>query len=1351
MTTATSLVSAFFRDASIAKRLLTPGRLEQSQAIVAHIRANTDVLAMVKDVNDPSVVRVILNTLFGTMSNEVEQHGGVVLSLTEQDMILAFLIQSQSQAGRVHAALVALENALATAQEKTIPGYPTIQWEVSAGVGIGVLNLAVFHNQVTDRRLLLYDSPALAQADDALRLAQPGQIVVHREVLKRLGSPPVGQWIKAQYFLPQDSFTHSAVAQVVETQASAVPVNSNIDIAAQKLHSLVDSYIREHLSDFESGLLSEDFVVLHIRFYGIAALREDNLDQWQTITDRILSTAERYGGIIVQSQKTGFEIAFCNEPSLERLAPRSVSCALAIKRALQAMEFDVRMSLSAGKTFMGLVGTQQSQHFLLIGQSIRQAKALLDLSDEYDIVVPPEIRAVTQQEFSWRPSPDEAIYTLTGEVMLGSGLVTRIQSRTQSTLIDREAQIEKIQKLVAKAHEGKEHLLLIKGAGGCGRSALIDVLIENWLEDDGNGFLSIGPSYTPSSPYSLWIPIWQALFGLMPEANAAQNYEALETAISRLLPDFKNLTPIYADIFGLVENVPNIVSGLSARVRQERLLEANAKLLRYLSDLTPILLVFEYVDYADALSLDLIARLPQWLGESPVLLCLEDRGNPAHSLSSRFEEAEVIEAQPLNSRHAWRLFKRLLPDVQWPYSYQKALEDRLGTVEKSRQVSPRYVVALSRSIKNGVLKDDGKFDENYPPQNWPRTEVDAVQLLFSAAISPEARQVAMRAAVAGMLFYHQWPWLEGNQIALEIEQLRNLHLVEPFIDMGHTQRWDHFSSNSVREAIYEYLDISTRLHLHRQVSEWYEKLSPGRAGQGYIAFQLQQGGRFIPAIRAHLKASAHAAEWGAHSEASQHLLAAERLAVQRESQAAERCQILLSWGQMRLREGNYERALHNIEEAHALSEKLNDTELTGEILVLRAQLKYYLGQFEKAIDDASVAAKLTVKNKAVTARALWIQSLVFFEQGKRRQASRTLMHALNLDAVDNLAMLIEMELDATRIMLADYQRDAARTYIMRAQVQARELADSILMHRVLKTLGHIHLLYGEAEASIESLEEALGLPPPESTSIADLGDILLDYAVAQCYLGRYDDADISFETALSYYMGEEDFEARERTLNALRAAELYIDQGRHTEAQMTLDGLKPYREEMHEHINMLLSLAQVDIWLQEANFDDARELLDQLAAAETTGVTQWFMPLRYVREADFALLQGDFEKAEALAVQALGAVSLQGDLRALTLTYCLIAEAKILQEERPADIQDALERAVRNGRKQGRRLYLARALYLLGYYLRHTSIRGSTRARSNSYLFEANMLFQEMNLADQAKLPEYLRDYWQDDDEIPST
>ncbi|PJF43640.1 MAG: hypothetical protein CUN55_08085 [Phototrophicales bacterium] len=1343
MTPATTFVPALLRDPSLARRLLTPGHLEQIQALVVRLRIENDVMAVIQDITDPSVNTVVLNTLYTTIGEMAASAGGFTTQLDEKLVTLLFLLPNDSQAGMVYHALTLLEQLLSALSTKNIPGYPGIRWNVAAGVSSGTLMITSPYHETANRRVLIYDGPAFEQADEALQLATTGRIVVHRDVLRRLGSPPDGQWIDVHYFLPSESFTKSPVAQAVK-DFRPKKRQTTPDLPRRQLLTWVDHALSAQPDRFLRGILTERLIVMEVCLQALSLNAPEDAEQWQQIMGRVLGIIERYGAVLVQQQNEYLQLAFIDDAPLGRIAPRAVSLALSLKRTLQAIEIETRMSIAAGRGYMGMVGAHHVRHSIILGQAAQQAHQLLALAPEGEIVVNEPIRQATQQEFGWRPLEDGFI--LTGEITLGSGLVTRVQSKPTMPILEREEASKALDEVIESARKGETHLLLITGEGGYGRSSLIDLLIDKWLRADGNGFLSIGPAYVPAVPYSLWIPIWQGIFGLSPENDAKQNLETLKSAIDRLLPDAQSVTSLFADVMGLVPETPPHVDGLSAPVRQQRLLEANATLLRYLAELTPVLLVFERVDNADTLSLNLIERLAEQFEDVPVLFCIEDRQQSVYSLSQRFTSAKTVAADPLSAKGAWQLLRHILPNVDWPYSYRLALEERLGDPksEKVVEVSPTFALMLGYVLRDVIVGEDQRtFKDDVLPQNWPRNIEEVTQLILQKVLSATERRIIERASASGTFFYHQFDWLDTTDLTVDLEQIRSLQITKPFIDLGHTRRWDHFTHETVRLTIYRNLDAKTRHTIHEKIAQWYLRRQPGHGSHALVAYHYQQGGYIAEAVDAYVKASAHATAWGAESEASQLLLAAERLVTSQDDHTPTRCKVHLGWAKLWRQQGHYTRALNSVERAYEHAEALNDTELIGESLVLRAWLNYLVGKWEIALDDARTAAQLPVENLAIRSQALWVQARVLYDIQQQHQAAKLLMRALEMNAIQSEALLIAMELDAASILLADYQRDAARISVLRAYQRALVLNDSILLHRVTKLLGHIQLLYGEADSAVNSLEQAISLPPPPNASFTELGDLLRDYAVALCYQGRYVDAEAAFDTAQSYYIGEPNEEKHEQILNLLRVSEFYLDRLLLDDAQNILSMLNTQRQTLALPYQYLLDLTQIQVYLQQNELEKARDLLKTFNELPDSATKQWYLPLIHTREAELLLAEEQWELARARAIQALGSVSPNGDLRALTLIYILIAEANIILQNRHEIIVDALERAVRTGRKQGRRLHLARALYVWGKYLRHTSLRGSTLARSNSYIFEAQMLFQEMNIDPEEYMPDYLKQIWE--------
>lgn len=1350
----TSLVPTLLRERLASKRPLLPGMIEQRQSVVAAIRLPTTQLgATLTQVEKPEVLAAVLNTLYEPIISTLVDAGAIIAEIDAASITAVFLLDSNTQAGRVLQALISIEYALKKANEKIAPGYPNIRWELSAGVGIGTLALTTF--ETVHRQVFVVDGPALQQAEETLAHAAPKQLLVHRDVMKRLGSAPQGDWFKYNYFLPTDSFTSSAVGQVLADSSHGANLVAIQNLSNRQRHTLtefLDPALRAVHIPIQNGFRTQRQVYLILRVSPLNLFGEGGLEQWQSLLDKLLNTADRYGGMVyqIQGRRGEFHLAFGSPFDDEDLETRAVSCALALQRILHPIEPSLSIGIAMGEAFIGFLGYEQCRAPIIINDAHSRARQLMtNRADVHEVLVTHKLQAATEHAFSWRALGGELpTYALAGELTLGSGLLPRLQVARRTFIIGRDEERAEFKRLAKLCQATRERqLILVTGSSGAGRSTLMDILIEEWLEAGGNGFIAIGPSHTPTAPYALWFPIWQALFDLTAEAEPAQNLELLQTAIVRLLPDYEGVVELFAEALGLIQVGSPALASLSPQARQQRLIDANTAIFRQIAELTPFLLAFEHLDYADSLSLVLLDDLYQNIEDTPVMICIEDRGNPAHSLYSRFPMATVVEAKPLSGQASWTLLDRLLPDIDWPYSHRKALEERLGVrSETTPRTPPAYVVALATTLEQTVLDRHAQthtFNDNYPPQDWPRDLVETTNLLVQTALSHEEVQIALRASVSGTLFYHYAPWLHPSDSSLEIGRLRSLHLTEPYMDFGYPRRWDRFRHEQMREALYLHLDTPTRLALHQQVAEWIAVHQPGKAGEAAIAYHLQYAGRLLEAVYAHLRACDYASTWGAESEALQNLLAAERLLAQQDSAESQRAlvQVYLARALLYLRSEAYERGLVDIGRALTVAQSLQESDLIARCLVLRGRFHQAANNIEAARQDAEKAAQLSADHETL-AQAYWLQSRALNANGQRREAVRLLHKAIDTKAVQDLTIQIEMGIDAAQILLVDYYRDRARVHVLRAHDQAEKLGDPVILHEVLTLVGHLELLYGEAEKSVATLERALTYPAPPDSSVASLGNILTDLAVDFCYLGRYADAEATFDTAIGYYLADGD-DAHALRVELLRAHELYLDRHDLELAQSILDDARQKPDLLNDGLHLLIELTQTGIYIRQRNYAAAQAQLDRLDQWPESQPKQWYTPARYIRGAQLALVQQDYDKAIFLASRSLGSVSINGDLRQLTMAYCLLAEAMILRGDKSSTIQDALERAVRVGRQQGRRRYLARALYLLGEYMRQTALRyNSARARGSTYLFEADLLFKEMDLPIEEEIPPYILELW---------
>ncbi|MBI5928841.1 MAG: AAA family ATPase [Chloroflexi bacterium] len=1359
-----SLVSPLLREQlSVTSSRPTNGQIQRFQAIVVRIRIDglTDEAVQNSIVSSKaSVITTLFNTLYAPLLQPLQDAKITLAELSMNRLTAIVPLESVAQAGRVLQTLTAVEKSIEATLDKTPPGYPHIHWKIAAGAGIGQVATFVFNSEGLQRNVFIFGGPAIDQADQALALAKDGKVITHRDVLKRLGSAPMGQWVASNFFLPEGSFAESQVGEALakgqnKRSSSPLPVTGNSSTIATA-EMFIDPLLRagSPFHSVQEGVLTEHLACIVLRIKGITLSTDEVIPRWTSILENVLDIASRYGALLdriaVEADQSEIRLVFGVPHIQEQSSRNAAGCALALQRALNNSEPSLHMAIASGTGFAALLGHEYFSPYTVISPALITASQLADTADAREVVGDETTQHATEKIFGWRAMTGSRVgrldagFTMTGEISLGGGLSTRYQIARQIPLVGRDAERDQIRKEAQRGLSGANHLLLMTGDSGNGRSALIDELIGQWLTAGGSGFISIGPAHVPAAPYTLWIPIWQFLFGLFPESEPAASLEKLQLSLIRMLPDAESAIPMFAEVLGLTPNTSPMVDGLKPEVRQERLFSTTLYLLRQVAELSPLMLIFEYLDNSDALSLDLLKKLADSLESYPVLFCVEDRSNSTHSLAHYFANPTHIAAKPLSGQDAWRLLNHFLPDIPWPVHYRAALAEFLNIYDPAHGESnndskanhtPANIVGLATVLEHGLLKRRGgqwDFDNTPPPQDWPRDWPEITDYLVNKILGARERQVMFYTAADSMTFYNNVPWIKkhAHPALVELNRMRELHLCERYVDEGPTRRWDRFRHQNVRETLYAHLDVNERAETHQQIAVWQMLRAPGHAGKALVAYHLEHAGEIRGAVDAYLDASRFAAAWGANSEAMQSVLAAERLIARQENEVAPSVslKIRLAWADLYLRQNNLEKAIAETSRAIDYAEQIGEPIPLASSLIIRARSEMQRRNYSAVGIDANRAIGLLQNSEAgeLAVEAKWLQARALFANQQRQHAVRVLARAVEADPIANPRLEIEMRLDVAHYLMLDYQRDRAFPHIQQAHQKAEKLGDPTLLQQATAQLGRLKILYGEAEEGIEILERALRMPSVSDGNRTP-GHLHQDHALALCFLGRYDAAATAFDEAEKYFISQKDT-ASLAHLQLLRAYELFLDREHYDHIEATLQKFESDSQPSSEDLDLLASLLRLALHIHRKQFDDANQLLQKLNTRSVTSAMLWYRPVIALYNAELVILQGNVDDADQFLHQALGAVGVQGDLRYLTAIYAGLAEVKIMRDEKVEAIQDALDRAETAGRRQGRRIHLAKALLLYGQYLKHTSHRYSTRARASTFLFEASLLYKEMGL-----------------------
>ncbi|NJL93540.1 MAG: AAA family ATPase, partial [Anaerolineae bacterium] len=144
--------------------------------------------------------------------------------------------------------------------------------------------------------------------------------------------------------------------------------------------------------------------------------------------------------------------------------------------------------------------------------------------------------------------------------------------------------------------------MLVSGAPGAGKSALIEEVRRAWAEAGGVSYATVGLPQPIPAPYQIWYPIWRALLGLRTYDDPFRDGARLAANLQTRLPHLSRTAAIFQNLLGVQQQEAASLEMLEAPTRQKLILDATVGLLEYAAQRAPVLLTFESLQTVDSAS-----------------------------------------------------------------------------------------------------------------------------------------------------------------------------------------------------------------------------------------------------------------------------------------------------------------------------------------------------------------------------------------------------------------------------------------------------------------------------------------------------------------------------------------------------------------------------------------------------------------------------------------------------------------------------------------------------------------------------------------------------------------------------
>ena len=410
---------------------------------------------------------------------------------------------------------------------------------------------------------------------------------------------------------------------------------------------------------------------------------------------------------------------------------------------------------------------------------------------------------------------------------------------TQIPLIGREQEFAELKRALTEALAGRGSLVLIGGEPGIGKTHLARALLEEARHRGAVGVVGHCYEMEGAPPYVPFVEMLEYITRMAPRQGLRYSLGDDAPEVARLMPELRNMYP----------DIPPAIQ-LPPEQQRRFLFNAFRSYVERAARVTPVVVVFEDLHWADEPSLLLLQHHAQTISTTPMLVVctyrdveLEVTRHFAKAIETLVRQKQAIR-MPLR-----RLGQDGVKDMLTAMSGQEAPVSLARVVFEETEGNPFFVEEVFRH-----LSEEGKlFDPN---GQWltdlrvDRLQVpEGVRLVLGRRLErlgEDARRILTTAAVIGRSFslrlLEDMESKQPDAVLDAVEEAERAHLVVPEPE-GRDTRY-RFVHELVRQTLAESISLPRRQRLHGRIAEGIERVYSANleAQASQIAHHLYQSG-----------------------------------------------------------------------------------------------------------------------------------------------------------------------------------------------------------------------------------------------------------------------------------------------------------------------------------------------------------------------------------------------------------------------------------------------------------------------------------------------------------------------------
>lgn len=826
------------------------------------------------------------------------------------------------------------------------------------------------------------------------------------------------------------------------------------------------------------------------------------------------SALDLYGGYLQRLHGADLFLFFGADETHEDDAERAVQAALALRQAAEAEGLAVSIGITTGIAHVQRQSDDRGVNITVTGPTVQLAPRLRNRSGSNQILLDRNTYRATNGLID----STEGSITLPGTATaVATFLVGRRRSRAvkargieglHAALIGRQTELTQLHAILERLQSGTGQVVAIVGQAGVGKSRLAAelkqwaahqfTLTENavdravntrtilWLE--GRGL-----EYANTTSYSLFADLLRGYWSGEAGHNGHQLADNLRTTLQTLYQAgylesdaVEEFGPLLGRLLAVRYHTAwdEQLSGIDPNQLHQRMVVAVRELFAAIAQRQSLVLVFEDLQWADTLSLELITALLGLPATAPLLiLCLYRREG-----TQRDERLATLARQHCPERFTELRLRELTPAQGRELLVSMLVREQLSSpvrefILREAQGNPLFLEEVVRVLIDGGqlyrIAETWRSDETINRLTIPET-LQRIVLSRADRLPIETRRLLQQAAVLGRLF-HLSVLSAMNEDLQEIEGALALLTARAWIYLERALPEAEYSFHHVlvRDAIYQELPQERRCAYHRRAAEAIEILNTENCEPviEQLAYHYDQSGVAAKAVHYLLLAGQKALRVYANAEALSYFRRAEEYVEEgADIDPMQRLTLLDGIGQVYVTLSDLEHGEPYLRQAIALAKELNLP------AVEQARRYFPLCHLLGWLGDSASVQALTDEGLALLDGDLHhpeaimlttFQSEFYFNRGKHRTAM-----ALFAQVVEQLP-----ELGYDRQLLSAYNMVAMWCRYTKAIGQGFDLLNRVeaeaTAQRDLWTVGYLHgwpIMFlhetiGNLDGVIQSLEK----------------------------------------------------------------------------------------------------------------------------------------------------------------------------------------------------------------------------------------------------------------------------------------